>query len=66
MTPVFTFTCAWGDCDEPSFGWRFDMSAVQWLSVCADHFSEGINAGEATITPTEVEDLYQAQEEREP
>jgi hypothetical protein len=61
---TYSPTCQWEeDCNEPTFGWRFDINAVQWMPVCDQHFSEGINHGEATITPTEVEDLYKAQQE---
>jgi hypothetical protein len=58
MSPVFTGTCQWGNCDKPTYGWRFDPASVQWLCVCDEH----MKAGDIAITISEVEDLHHAQE----
>lgn len=61
MSPTFTLTCDWGNCDKPTFGWRLDGYLVQWLCVCDEHFKDDDKV--LAVTLGEVEDLYKAQQE---
>lgn len=46
-------TCDWGDCDKPTYGFRFSVQH-RWLPVCETHYVKGIMSFDRVIAVPDV------------